>query len=80
MNDDEKARFNAALDLVQSLDQRIAQQVEHQLGQRLAREREYLRCTVSDLIVAERERSMGGTVFSPSVIVSGKVRVCSRQT
>jgi AcrR family transcriptional regulator len=56
MKDDEKARFNAALDLVQWLDLRIAQQVEHQVEQRLAREREYLRCTMSDLIVEERER------------------------
>ena len=56
MNDDEKARFNAALDLVQWLDLRIAQQVEHQLEQRLARQREYLRCIVSDLVVEERER------------------------
>jgi hypothetical protein len=31
MNDVEKARFNAALDLIQWLDTRIAQQVEHQL-------------------------------------------------
>jgi hypothetical protein len=56
MNEAEKARFNAALDLIQWFDLRIAQQVEHQVEQRLAREREYLRCTMSDLIVEERER------------------------
>jgi hypothetical protein len=56
MNDVEKARFNAALDLIQWLDTRIAQQVEHQLGQRLAQEREYWRTHVVDLIAAEREQ------------------------
>jgi hypothetical protein len=56
MNDTEKARFNAPLDLVQWLDARIAQQVEHRLEQRLAQEREYLRCHVVDLIAAEREQ------------------------
>jgi hypothetical protein len=56
MNDVEKARFNAALDLSQWLDTRIAQQVEHQLGQRLAQEREYWRTHVVDLIAAEREQ------------------------
>ena len=56
MNDAEKARFNAALDLIQWLDTRIAQQVEHQLGQRLAQEREYWRTHVADLIAAEREQ------------------------
>jgi hypothetical protein len=55
MNDTDK-RFNAALDLVQWLDQRIAVQVAHQLEQRLAQEREYWRCHVVDLIAAERER------------------------
>jgi len=35
VNDVEKARFNTTLDLVQWLDARIAQQVEHQLEQRL---------------------------------------------
>jgi hypothetical protein len=48
MNDVEKARFNAALDLIQWLDTRIAQQVEHQLGQRLAQEREYWRCSANN--------------------------------
>lgn len=56
MNDVEKARFNAALDLIQWLDTRIAQRVEHQIGQRLAQEREYWRCHVVDLIAAEREQ------------------------
>jgi hypothetical protein len=56
MNDTDKARFQRALDLVEWLDARIAQQVEHQLEQRLAREREYWRCHVIDLIAAERER------------------------
>jgi dipeptidase len=56
MNDVEKARFNAALDLIQWLDTRIAQQVEHQLRQRLAQEREYWRYHMVDLIAAEREQ------------------------
>jgi hypothetical protein len=56
MNETEKARFNACLDLVQWLDARIAQQVEHQVEQRLVQEREYWRCNVSDLITKERER------------------------
>jgi hypothetical protein len=55
MKDTDK-RFNAALDLVQWLDRRIAAQVAHQLEQRLAQEREYWRCHVVDLIVAEREQ------------------------
>jgi hypothetical protein len=55
MNDTDK-RFNAALDLVQWLDLRIAQRVKQQLEQRLAQEREYWRCHVVDLIAAEREQ------------------------
>jgi hypothetical protein len=55
MNEIEK-RFDAALDLIRWLDARIAQQVEHQLEQRLGQEREYWRCTVADLIVEERDR------------------------
>ena len=38
------------------LDTRIARQLEQQLEQRLAQEREYWRCHVVDLIAAERER------------------------
>ena len=53
MNDADKARFQRALDLVAWLDLRIAQQVEKQLEQGLAQEREFWRC---DLIAAERER------------------------
>jgi hypothetical protein len=60
MNEIEKRkideRMNAALDLIQLLDHRIAAQVEHQLKQRLDSEREYWRCTVTDLIAEERER------------------------
>ena len=55
MNGTDK-RFDAALDLVQWLDQRIGAQVAHQLEQRLAQEREYWRCHVVDLIAAERAR------------------------
>jgi hypothetical protein len=55
MNDVEKARFNAALDLIQWLDQRIAQQVEYQVEKRLEREREYWRCNVVDLLATERQ-------------------------
>ena len=55
MNEIEK-RFDAAMDLVKWLDHRITQQVERQLEQWLAQEREYWRCTVSDLIAEERER------------------------
>jgi hypothetical protein len=55
MNEIEK-RFDAALDLVRWLDQRIAAQVEYQVEKRLAQEREYWRCHVVDLIAAERER------------------------
>ena len=55
-NDTDKARFQRALDLVEWLDARIAQRLEQQLEQRLAQEREYWRCHVVDLMVAERER------------------------
>jgi acyl-CoA reductase-like NAD-dependent aldehyde dehydrogenase len=55
MNDVEKARFNAALDLIQWFDQRIAQQVEHQVEQRLAQEREYWSRNVVDLLATERQ-------------------------
>jgi hypothetical protein len=55
MNEIEK-RLNATVDILTWLDQRIAQQVEHQVEQRLALEREHWRCTVTDLIVEERER------------------------
>jgi iron uptake system EfeUOB component EfeO/EfeM len=48
--------MDAAVDLVTWLDQRIAEQVEHQVEQRLEREREKWRCLVSDMIVEERER------------------------
>jgi hypothetical protein len=51
MDDKDKARFDAALDLIQWFDARIAHQVE----QRLAQEREYWRVYVLDLIAAERE-------------------------
>ena len=44
------------MDLVQWLDARITQQVQHQLEQRLAQEGEYWRCDVVDLIAEERER------------------------
>jgi hypothetical protein len=56
MNDTDKARFQRALDLVEWLDLRIAQRPEQQLEQRFAQEREYWRCHVVDLMVAERER------------------------
>ena len=56
MNDADKARFQRALDVVEWLDLRIAQRLEQQLEQRLAREREYWRCHVVDLITAEREQ------------------------
>jgi acyl-CoA reductase-like NAD-dependent aldehyde dehydrogenase len=56
MNDTDKARFQRALDLVEWLDVRIGQRLEQQLEQRFAQEREYWRCHVTDLIVAERER------------------------
>ena len=56
MNDNEKARFQQVLDLVEWLYLRIAQRVERQLEQRLAQKREYWRCHVVDLIAAERER------------------------
>src|SRR5262245_66484551 len=49
-------RFDAALDLVRWLDQRIAQQVEYQVEKRLAQERENWRCHVVGLIAAELER------------------------
>jgi hypothetical protein len=55
MNDVEKARFNAALDLIQWLDQRIAQQVEYQVEKRLEREREYWRYNVVDLLATKRQ-------------------------
>jgi hypothetical protein len=56
VNDIDKGRFQRALDLVEWLDTRIAQRLEHQLEQRFAQEREYWRCHVVDLMVAERER------------------------
>ena len=56
MNDKDKDRFNAAVDLIQWLDARIAQQVEHRLEQQLAQEREHWRVHVLDLIAAERKR------------------------
>ena len=56
MNDTDKAPFQRALDLVEWLDVRIAQRLEQQLEQRLVQEREYWRCQVVDLMVAERER------------------------
>ena len=48
--------MDAAVDLITWIDQRITAQVEHQVEQRLERERENLRCLVSDTIVEERER------------------------
>jgi len=48
--------MDAAVDLITWIDQRITAQVEHQVEQRLERERENLRCLVSDMIVEERER------------------------
>jgi hypothetical protein len=60
MNENEKReldkRMNATCDILTWLDQRIATRVEHQLKQQLHQEREYWRCTVTDLIAEERER------------------------
>jgi hypothetical protein len=75
MNEIEK-RMGAALDLVTWLDNRIAQQIEFQLGKRLEREREYWRCSVSDLITAEREQlaaQIGATVSQLVDLKAGKI-------
>ena len=53
-------RMNAALDLIQWLDHRIAQQVEHQFAQRIAQEREYLRCALRILHIDDA--ALGGAV------------------
>jgi hypothetical protein len=37
----------------------------HQLEQRFAREREYWRCTVTDLIMAEREQLVAASTRRP---------------
>jgi hypothetical protein len=54
MNDNEKARFQQALDLVAWLGLRIAQRLEQRLEQRLTKEREAWWVILGNRIVDER--------------------------
>ena len=71
MSETEK-RMNEAVEIVSSLDQRIAQQVQHQVEQRLAQEREHLRRVIIDerKLVAKLITELVQTAFTELVRAS----------
>ena len=73
MNKDEiEKRLTASCDILTFLDHQIAQQVQHQVEQRLTQEREHLRCVIIDerKLVAKLITELVQTAFTELVQAS----------